>query len=218
MQNIVIFDLDGTLINSLADIAYSANLVLEHFNFPTHPLESYKYFVGEGALRLVERMAPKETPASTLVLMHQKFEEVYAQNTDKHTKPYDGIYELLHALEAAGTPMAILSNKPHALTQACVKKHLNAFSFVAVLGQQEHIKRKPSEEGVEAILNLGNFDKNASYFVGDTLIDMQTATNAQLHAVGVTWGFREEVELVSNGAEFIARTSQDLLEILLQKN
>ncbi|MDX1809114.1 MAG: HAD family hydrolase [Sulfurospirillaceae bacterium] len=209
----VIFDLDGTLLDTLEDIAISVNYVLTKFKKELIAVEKYKYLVGEGAKKLMQDVLPdedKEGIDKALLL----FEKHYAKQFDKNTKLYDGIGKLLTFLQTRGYKLAVLSNKPNAFTKKCVYKYLRNWSFDAVYGIRENIPRKPSSAGVIAILNELNIKPSECLYVGDTKIDMITAKNAGITSIGVLWGFRDEEELVSNGAGFVVKTPIDAIKVI----
>jgi len=208
----IIFDLDGTLLNTLSDIGNSMNRVLLSHSLPEHPLDAYNYFVGEGAGRLVERALPEEMRVHKDRFLSY-FEEDYEKNWMNDTKPYSGIPELLSNWQK-DLCLCILSNKPHAFTTACVNHFFSEIHFAIVLGQQPGKPRKPNPFGVHRIFAETGYSEKDFLFIGDTKVDMQTAVKTGIPAVGVTWGFRPQSELESNGATFLARTTEELNEIV----
>ena len=213
-QKAVIFDLDGTLIDSLEDLANSVNEVLSKNNYKTHEIDKYKYFIGDGAKVLIQRAVEKEIKEEELEKLHEQFKEVYKNKIDSNTKVYDGIYELLEKLENISYKKSILSNKPDIFTQQCVQKFFEKYNFVNISGQKKHIPKKPDAKAALQIAQEMNKNPNEVYFVGDTKVDMQTAKNAGMVAIGVLWGFRSEAELRENGADFIVQNTQELFDIL----
>ena len=209
----IIFDLDGTLIDSLEDIAVCMNKVLEEMNIPTHKVEDYKYFVGGGISVLVEN-ALAEHDDSIKEEVTNRFKVIYDQKIHSKTLPYDGIYELLDELEKLDYNLGILSNKPHEFTIQYAQNLFSKYNFKEIHGQKSDIPKKP--DPIAAINIAKSFDVPCEevYFVGDTLVDMQTAKNAGMIAVGVKWGFREVNELLQNGADFIVKTPIDILNLL----
>jgi phosphoglycolate phosphatase len=208
----IIFDLDGTLLNTLSDIGNSMNRVLRSHGLPEHPLKAYNYFVGEGAGRLVERALPEE------MRIHKDkfldcFENDYEKNWMKDTKPYPGIPELLSNWQK-DLCLCILSNKPHTFTVACVNHFFPEIHFAIVLGQQPGKPRKPDPFGVHRIFKETGYSDKEVFFIGDTKVDMQTAVKTGIPAVGVTWGFRPQSELESHGANFLAHTTEELNDII----
>ena len=198
------FDLDGTLLNTLEDLAFATNNALRKQGLPEHPVPAYRQFVGEGAARLVEKVLPEaeRTPARQAQLL-EAFHQEYATCWDQRTKLYDGIGAMLDRFAAWQVPMTVLSNKPDAFTQECVSAFLGSWSFQVVFGQREGIARKPDPAGVLEIAQQLGVSPQAICFVGDTMVDMQTATGAGSFPVGVTWGFRDADELLEHGAHLL---------------
>jgi phosphoglycolate phosphatase len=210
----LIFDLDGTLINSLFDIAISMNKVLEKYNYPTHEISKYNYFVGDGALVLVKNAMPQNASNEEIQIALKSFIEIYEQNTHNNTFAYEGIYEMLEKLENLKIKKAILSNKPHKFTLKYVENLFNNFDFQEVHGQKIEVPKKPDPTMAIEIATKLNTKVEDMIFIGDTATDMKTAKNAGMIAVGVEWGFRGVEELLENGADFIVKTPQDILKLL----
>lgn len=211
----VIFDLDGTLVNTLDDLADSCNRQLERYGYPTHPTDAYRYFVGNGAKKLVERALPAESAASLIDEFLADFKAEYAHHCFDKTAPYSGVPELLERLKEEGVPMAVLSNKPDAETRRVVERYFPSGLFAAVAGQRDAIPHKPDPAGVEPILEALKLEASATAFVGDTWIDMETAKRSACVPIGVLWGFRERAELVEHEAGHLARTPEELASLLL---
>ena len=212
-------DLDGTLLDSLDDLADSMNAALREFGPPEHPTRDYRYLVGEGARLLVTRTLPEaHRDPETIETVFQRYQGIYRENWNCKTRPYPGIPELLDALQARGLSLAVLSNKPHAFTVACVQELLGAWDFEVILGQRDSVPRKPDPAGVFEIAEKLRLVPSDFLYLGDTAIDMQTATAAGCVAVGVLWGFREAEELLENGAQHLITTPLDLLELLPKRN
>lgn len=214
MNNSLIFDLDGTLINSLNDIAKSMNKVLEKYNYPTHEISKYNYFVGDGALVLVKNAMPKDSKEEEINKLLKSFIEVYEQNTHNDTKPYDGIYEMLKELEIMKIKKSILSNKPHKFTLKYVDNLFKDFDFLEVHGQKIDIPKKPNPTMAIEIATKLNTICEDMIFVGDTATDIKTAKNANMKSIGVAWGFRPIEELKEAGADFIAHKPMDIVEYI----
>jgi len=211
----VIFDLDGTLLDTLADLCNSMNRVLKHSGLPVHPLDSYRYFVGDGSARLVERALPEEYRSpDTVSRFLQSFKDDYSRNWDVDTTPFPGIPELLDELTARGVPMAINTNKPHEFALTCVQRLLPDRRFVDIIGQQAHLPLKPDADGALEIARRMELAPEKIAFVGDSGVDMQTAVNAGMLPVGALWGFRTRQELLDNGAEKLISRPGDLLALL----
>lgn len=210
-----LFDLDGTLLDTLRDLAESMNIVLQERGFPTHPLEAYRYHVGDGARLLVTRALPERArdPASIDAALAD-YRRAYAAHWNAHTRPYDGIPELLDALVARHLALGILSNKPHAMTVRCVEGYLSKWPFACMLGQREDVARKPDPAGaLEAAVRMRVAPQDVLY-LGDTATDMETARAAGMFAVGATWGFRPESELRAAGAQAIVRHPREVTALL----
>lgn len=206
----VIFDLDGTLLDTLEDIAISANYVLSQFGKEPIEIYKYRYLVGEGAKKLMRDILHDEDE-KIIDKALRLFEQHYSIQFDKNTKLYEGIGKLLSFLQKRGYKLAVLSNKPNAFTKKCVFRYLRNWNFEAVYGIREQIQRKPSPDGAVAILKELNVEPSECLFIGDTKIDMMTAKNADIASIGVLWGFRDEKELIDNGANFIAKIPSDAI-------
>ena len=213
-EKAIIFDLDGTLIDSLTDIALCANEVLKEFDYPTHEIEDYKKFVGGGALFLMKNCSPDNLLDDEIYKLFERFKEVYDTAVYTNTKPYDGVYELLDELTNRDYKIGVLSNKPHEFTIKYVEKFFDKYELQEVHGQKEHIPKKPDPAGAINIANSFNLSRENILFVGDSDVDMQTATNAKMIAVGVEWGFRGVDELIEHGAKHIVKTPLDILDLL----
>jgi phosphoglycolate phosphatase len=211
----VLFDLDGTLLDTLKDLADAMNIALEKLGFPSHPVEAYNIFVGDGIRCEAERALPpehrdEETIEKCVAIARQEYDRCWADNT----KPYSGIPELLQEIEKLGLPMTILSNKPDDFVQLMVKKLLPNWEFQIVLGLKDSIPRKPDPgAALEIACQLQIAPKDFLY-LGDTNTDMQTANAAGMYAVGALWGFRGEEELLSNGAKKLVKIPQQVLELI----
>lgn len=213
--NGVIFDLDGTLVNSLEDIAVSMNLVLENNRFPTHDLQAYKHFIGNGIRTLVRRALPETERDEFLVDMYYNYMmELYHKNCLNTTKPYQGIPGLLNELTSRKIKMAVLSNKADEITKTIVSELLSTWNFEVITGLLAEEHKKPNPFVAIGISEQFGIPPENIIYVGDTAIDMQTANNAGMYAVGVLWGFRSKEELVSNGAKYLLNHPLDLLKLL----
>lgn len=210
----IIFDLDGTLIDSLTDIAICANKVLEEFNYPTHEIEDYKKFVGGGALFLMKNCSPEDSSEEVINELFERFKVVYDQKFQANTKPYDGIYELLESLRKTDVKIGVLSNKPHKFTLKYVEEFFSEYTFEEVHGQKEEIPKKPDPVGAINIAKALDIPCEEIFFIGDSDVDMQTAKNAKMKAVGVSWGFRGVEELLENGADYIVKKPIDIAKLL----
>lgn len=214
----VIFDLDGTLVDSLEDIADAMNQTLLRFDYPIHSYESYKYFVGNGLKNLVYQCIPIERRNELHVLecLDVMMEE-YRKNYVSKTKLYDGIDDLLTFLKKQGFKLAILSNKVDELTQKIYKKLLYSWQFDFILGATDQFPRKPDPESALYIAKEINILPENILYIGDTGVDMQTARTAGMFSIGVTWGFRQRQELEENGAQLIINNPGELEKYLINK-
>ncbi|MBC8585120.1 HAD family hydrolase [Youxingia wuxianensis] len=213
MFQLAIFDLDGTLLNTLEDLANASNWALEQYGLPVHEVEQYRYFVGDGIYKLVERMVPIQcrNDAELLMKVKEKFDTYYHQHTKDCTQPYDGVLETLDVLKNRGVSLAVLSNKPHNFAVSLVKEMFgNRFSIVH--GQREGYPRKPDKALVEEILTFTGISPENCLYLGDSGVDMQTAKNGGVYAVGALWGFRDKQELYDNGADTVVENFKDLLK------
>ena len=212
----VIFDLDGTLLDTLEDIAEAANAALAAMNFPVFPPDAYRYFVGDGMKVLMARILPAELAEDKAVIQEflLRYLENYNRCWDRKSYPYPGIPELLAELAARKCRLAILSNKPHAFTVKCAEKLLAPWIFDPILGQKEEIPRKPDPAGVRIIQEAWDIKSSEILYLGDTATDMQTAKNGGCFAAGAAWGFRPEKELREAGADVIVRLPLEVVDFL----
>ena len=212
----VLFDLDGTLLDSLADLGESMNFVLQEMGLAAHPLTDYRTFVGDGIAMLARRsLPPDRRDARSIAACVTRMRQVYGGRATRKTRPYEGIAELLDALESRGVAKAVLSNKSHDLTVELVAALLGRWTFRPVLGERSGVPRKPDPAGaLEVAAHLGLAPSRIVY-VGDTPTDMATARAAGMRAVGATWGFRSEAELREAGADEIAHRPGDVLSHLV---
>ena len=211
----VIFDLDGTLLDSLEDLADSMNSVLARQSFPVHAVEKYRYFVGDGIAELVRRVLPENQRDAAMVAENIRWMSAeYEQRWDKKTKPYPGIAELLDTLTGAGLNLAVLSNKPDAFTKIMVPALLPGWQFEPILGARPGVPVKPDPQAALEIAAQLALSPTEILYLGDTATDMLTANAAGMLAVGVAWGFRTVEELQQNGAQQIIHKPTELLQLL----
>ena len=211
----ILFDLDGTLLDTLDDIGQAMNLVLVRHGLKEHPLPAYRNFVGDGAEMLVRRTLQHENPSEAMVRQFvTDFKAAYAETWNLCTKPYPGINELLDLLAEKQIPAAVLSNKPHEFTVRCVETFLPGRHFCAVLGEQPGRPCKPDSAGALEAARLLHAEPQQICYLGDTNTDMQTAIAAGMLPVGVLWGFRPAAELLASGAKHLIQTPIDLFDIL----
>jgi phosphoglycolate phosphatase len=211
----VLFDLDGTLIDTVDDIGDAANRVLSNRGFPMHPISTYYQFIGEGVKILFTRALPQEKRNEDLInICLKEFVEDYRRNYDVKSQPYDGISEMLNALNVQGLKLAILSNKPDPLTQDCVTSLLSNWDFDVVFGQRDSVPRKPNPQAALEIAEKLSISPSDFLYLGDTAIDMKTAVSAGMFPVGAAWGFRPLKELKENGARVIIGKPIQLLDLI----
>ncbi len=211
----MLFDLDGTLLDTVQDLAESVNAVLSRLGFPEHDIEAYKYFVGDGVEELARRALPEgRRDQATLAKSIAAIREEYSRRWANNTRPYEGIPELLDALTAGNVRMAILSNKPDDSTKATVARLLPNWRFDPVVGASPSVAMKPDPGAALAIARSLNIPPDTFLYLGDTGTDMKTARAAGMYPVGALWGFRTAEELTESGARTIIRDPVQLLDLL----
>jgi phosphoglycolate phosphatase len=195
-KQLVIFDLDGTLLNTIADIAMAVNHALSASGYPTHSEEVVKSFVGNGVSKLLERALPEDKRTEENVsLLRKHFTEYYDKHNADFSSPYPGILSLLSQLQRNEVMLAVASNKYQQATEKLIAHYFPGIDFIRVLGQRPGVPVKPSPEIVHEIISAANVCKESVLYVGDSAVDMQTASNAGIDAIGVSWGFRPRAEL-----------------------
>ena len=211
----ILFDLDGTLLYTLEDLALSVNAVLHRYGYPEHPLQDYRFLVGEGVEMLVKNSLPEGSRSPELINeLMQAVQEEYRCRWQDHTRPYSGVSELLNGLEEKKIPKAILSNKPHEFTVLTVENILPHWQFDAVEGVRANMPRKPDPAGAIAIAHKLGVEPSQFAYLGDTKTDMQTALAAGMFPVGATWGFRPEEELKESGAKKLVNSPEEVLTVI----
>ena len=215
MKNLIIFDLDGTLLNTIADLAQSTNHALSKLGFPIHKEESYNLMVGNGINKLFERALPeKERNEGNILCMRKEFIRFYDEHNTDLSKPYPGIPELLKTLNRQGKGIAIATNKYQTAAEKLINYYFPEISFISILGQRDGILPKPDPAIIYEIINIANVDKKEILYVGDSGVDMQTAINAEVTSCGVTWGFRSRNELDSYHPDYIINKAEEILELI----
>jgi phosphoglycolate phosphatase len=213
VKHALIFDLDGTLVDSLHGIATALNDALRLSILPTHSLAAVRRFIGNGARTLIERGVPAGTPDCLIDKVEQAFKANYETAWPQGTSPYQGVTDLLEALQKTGTPLAVLSNKPHAFTVAMVAQVFPSIQFQIVLGQRPGIPHKPDPSGALEISAQLGIRPECCSIIGDSTMDIETAQHANMTSIAVTWGFHDRQRLVSAGAHHIADSPRQLLQI-----
>ncbi|MBP8645986.1 MAG: HAD family hydrolase [Syntrophobacteraceae bacterium] len=212
----VLFDLDGTLLDTIRDLAESMNEVLREMGLGPHSTEAYKYFVGDGMMRLVLRALPESLRGDETFVQAAvgRMRTIYDKRWRLNTRPYPGIPDLLDELAGRGIRMAVLSNKPDSSTKEMVRELLSRWHFHAVLGERPGVPRKPDPAGALEIVRTLSIPPEDFLYVGDTGVDMKTANRAGMFGVGALWGFRPERELRADGAGAVIERPRDLLSLL----
>ena len=213
MFRAVIFDLDGTLLNTLDDLADSCNYVLAAKGYSTYPNEQYRKFVGNGAAVLMKRIHPEGTSQEELDDSLAKFSAYYSAHKDIRTAPYEGIPDLIAKLKAKGLRLCVLSNKPHEISTAIVRQYFGEDAFDIILGKSADFPVKPDPSSCLYLIKRLGIDRNEALYVGDSNVDMQTARNAGLVKCGVCWGFRSEEELRREGADYLAHFPREIYNL-----
>ena len=212
MKKLIIFDLDGTLLNTIGDLADAVDYVMRSRNLPEHTNAEYRQMVGGGIKRLVERALPEELKRDEAYVEEcvTQFRRYYVDNIDRHTIPYEGIHELLHKLQNDGVMIAVASNKFQQGTDRLVAKFFGDINFIAIEGNREGAPLKPDPAIILNILRKANVEPSEAVMVGDSGIDIRTAIAADIDSIGVSWGFRFAEELYDAGAKNVVTTAEEL--------
>lgn len=215
--SLVIFDLDGTLLNTIGDLAASVDYVMRSRNLPEHSDAEYRAMVGGGIKRLVERALPSNLAEDESYVEEcvTQFRHYYVENIDRYTTPYNGIPELLHKLNAMGVKIAVASNKFQHGTERLIAKFFGDVEFIAIEGNRPGAPLKPDPEIIHNILRIANTPATEAVMVGDSGIDIHTAAAAGIASIGVAWGFRYADELYAAGATCVATTIEELTEAII---
>lgn len=208
----VIFDLDGTLLDTIGDLADSMNIVLKQHNFPTHDLNTYKTLVGNGIKTLVKLALPSEhKDESSVVHYNSLMQNEYAKRWNNRTKPYEGIERVIETLGSKDIKLAVLSNKTHEFTRKMISHYFGLEKFQIVIGDREGKPLKPDPTSAIEISTFMDILPEQIAYLGDSGVDMQTAVNAGMFSIGATWGFRSKKELQENGADALINSPEELL-------
>lgn len=215
---LAIFDMDGTILNTLEDLAEAGNYVCKNHGYQTHSIEDYKFFVGNGIPKLVERFLPTDVSKEMYDTCLKEYIDYYRKNSSIKTRPYDGIEKLLNDLKKAGVRLAVNTNKVEsAAIDLCERYFPGIFDFIS--GGGKNVLPKPAPDGVYRIFEKAGIEKieavNCVVFIGDSDVDIMTGKNSGIDAIGVNWGFRGEDFLRSHGAEKIAFKSEDLYRMII---
>ncbi|MBQ9137765.1 MAG: HAD-IA family hydrolase [Alistipes sp.] len=215
-KKLAIFDLDGTLLNTIGDLAACCNHMLAQRGLEQHSYDDYCHFVGNGVTRLVERALPEHLrTAEYIAEARRDFVEYYYNHIDAHSVVYEGVTEILECLTAAGVTLAVASNKFHTGTCRLIERFFGQFHFETIYGNRDGFPLKPDPAILQLIMSQCDATPENTYMIGDSGIDIQTATAAGVHSIGVTWGFRPRAELEENNAEHIADTPGQICDIIL---
>ena len=212
MIKLAIFDMDGTICDTIEDLAEAVNYALGVQGYEKHSLDEYKYFVGNGMSKLIERALPDGLSAELKAETKDIFLGYYKEHFTDHTKPYDGITTLLDSLKNKNLHLAVCTNKAHPMAVKVADLLFNGY-FEVVVGQSDR-PMKPDPEAVFKIMDRFSVSPDETVFIGDSDVDMQTAVNSKTHGIGVGWGFRTKEELEKNGAEFFAQTPMDIINYI----
>lgn len=214
----IIFDLDGTLINSIPDIADAANQLLVNHNYPVHDPSSYIEWIGNGALKLLKRAVPNGISEEHMHELLAEYLEIHTRNCINKTHCYPGIDSLLDYLNEQNISISILTNKPHAITLKVFEHYLKKWNFDFVLGQMQGNPKKPNPQLAIEIADKLHFKKHEMFFIGDSDTDMKTGVAAGMIPLGVTWGYDNERSIMEAGAKYLMNDTKELLEFLKSKN
>ena len=210
---IAIFDLDGTILNTLEDLADSTNYALKTCGYPERTMDEVRQFVGNGIRKLMERAVPEGTPVEEIDRVHETFTAHYKVHCSDKTRPYDGIMELLQNLKKDGCKLAVVSNKADYGVQELCKQYFDGVFDFAV-GEREGIRKKPAPDSVNEVLKTLGCSRDRAVYIGDSDVDIQTAANAQMDHIIVEWGFRDIPFLISKGAKVLVEKPEEILEIV----
>ncbi|MCC5467248.1 HAD family hydrolase [Pelosinus baikalensis] len=210
----IIFDLDGTLLDTLSDIANSVNEVLASYGYPTHTKEEYRTKIGKGFRNLIEQSMPEDTEPAIIEEGLGKFIKAYHENYKKETKPYGGIVSLLKALNNKGIPIAVNSNKRNDYTNNLLRYLFPDIVFSAIYGERSGFAKKPDPQAALEIAKQMQLDPKEVLYIGDSKTDMITAQNAGMDSIGVLWGFRDEAELRHHNATYVVKRPQGIYNII----
>lgn len=215
MKKLVIFDLDGTLLNTIADLAAATNYALQFYGYPPHNTDAYRFFVGNGINKLFERALPEgEKSNENIQKIRSQFIPYYNEHNADLSLPYPGITDMLEKLQNHGILLAVASNKYQEATTKLICQFFPTIRFTAVLGQREGVPSKPDPQIIEEIVQNAHVSKEEVIYIGDSCVDMQTGLNAGVTTIGVSWGFRPRTELESYHPAYIANESKDILLFL----
>ena len=211
--DLIIFDMDGTILNTLEDLKNSLNYVLQQAGYQTRTLEEVRTFVGNGIRKTIERALPSDIEEEKVDELFSLFMDYYAIHNTDNTKPYNGVIELLKELKHLGYKTAVVSNKQDSAVKSLCKKFFTGL-FDVEIGEKENIAKKPDPDEVNEVLKILNIDRTKSIYIGDSEVDIQTAQNSKMKSIIVDWGFRDRKFLYEHGAEVIVSNPSEILNII----
>lgn len=215
-MKLAIFDLDGTLLDTIADLAAATNFALAHYGLPTHKEEEYKFFVGNGINKMFERALPEDKRNEEYITkLRSQFVPYYDVHNSDLSRPYPGMVELLKELQRNNIAIGVASNKYQEAAVKLVLQFFPGIDFALILGQREGVPSKPDPTIAYEIIGHTGIAKEDTVYIGDSCVDMQTGKNAGITTVGVSWGFRPKTELESYNPDFIADDTDELRKYLL---
>lgn len=211
--DLIIFDMDGTILNTLEDLKNSLNYVLQQAGYQTRTLEEVRTFVGNGIRKTIERALPSDIEEEKVDELFSLFMDYYAIHNTDNTKPYNGVIELLKELKHLGYKTAVVSNKQNSAVKSLCKKFFTGL-FDVEIGEKENIAKKPEPDEVNEVLKILNIDRTKSIYIGDSEVDIQTAQNSKMKSIIVDWGFRDRKFLYEHGAKVIVSNPSEILDII----
>lgn len=215
MKKLIVFDLDGTLLNTIADLAGATNHALASCGYPTHEVDAYRFFVGNGINKLFERALPEaERNETNIREIRSLFIPYYNIHNADLSRPYEGIGHVLETLQTKGCLLAVASNKYQEATTKLIRQYFPEISFLRIFGQRENVPTKPDPSVVFEIMQAAGVSAGETAYIGDSCVDMQTGQNAGVETIGAAWGFRPRTELEAYHPAFIADTPEELLSFL----
>ncbi|HOM10855.1 MAG TPA: HAD family hydrolase [Spirochaetota bacterium] len=210
----VIFDLDGTLLDTIADLAYCVNNVLLRYGYRTHPVEAYKQFIGDGMAMLIQRAVGETCSDKEITKLVFELKDEYAKNWNRETKPYPGVHDLLKELSHKKIKISVFSNKSHEFTVEMVKYYFSDIAFSTILGLQDSIPRKPDPHGALLIAHTMQLEPSQIAMIGDSATDVEMAHACGMYSIGVSWGYRPVALLLQHHPHAIANTPGDIIRII----
>ncbi len=210
---ITVFDMDGTILNTLDDLKDSLNFTLDHFGYPKRTLEEVRRFVGNGIMKLIERGVPDGTSEEKIKEAYSFFIKHYSAHCADKTEPYSGITELLKKLRADGIKTAVVSNKADSAVNELCDKYFKGLFDISI-GEREGVRRKPAPDSVNEVLKQLGLSREEAVYIGDSDVDVETAKNADMVCIGVEWGFRDRELLIEKGADYIVSNTEELYKLL----